>query len=239
MIEQRPSYFTHLGYSFFGLSAAIWIWSCYIYFIQTGPIYFGILAFIGTAYFIGSIAFGPISAKIFGLENLRNIGSGNTGATNVLRTGNKKAALLTLLGDMLKGTAAIILYYVLLPDQPKEIALLFGLFAFLGHIFPLWLGFKGGKGVATYLGVMFGLNPLWGLTSATLWILSAYLTKISSLGALMMACFMPILLFFIAPSPAYSMFLGFMSLILIIKHHENIQRICKGQESKISFLVKK
>lgn len=239
MIEQRPSYFTHLGYSFFGLLAAIWIWSCYIYFIQIGSIYFGIFAFIGISYLIGSIAFGPIAAKIFGLENLRNIGSGNTGATNVLRTGNKKAALMTLLGDMLKGTAAVALYYILLSDQPKEIAILLGLSAFLGHIFPLWLSFKGGKGVATYLGVMFGLNPLWGLISAILWIFSAYITKISSLGALIMASLMPILLFFIAPSPFYSTILGIMSLILIIKHHENIRRIFKGQESKISFLVKK
>ena len=239
MTEQRPSYFTHLGYSFFGLLSAIWLWSCYLYFIQTQSHYFGIVAFTGIAYLIGSIPFGPISAKIFGLEDLRTIGSGNTGATNVLRTGNKKAALLTLAGDILKGTCAVSLYYLFLSNQPKEISLLFGLAAFIGHILPLWLGFKGGKGVATYLGVMFGLNPLWGLFAAITWISSAYITKISSLGALIMAFFVPVFLYFFAPSIAFSAFLAFMSLVLFVKHHENIRRILKGEESKISFLTKK
>lgn len=239
MTTKRPSYFTHLGYSFFGLLSAIWVWSCYIYFFQSGFSYFGLIAFSGIAYFIGSIPFGPIIVKILGLGDLRSIGSGNIGATNVLRTGNKTAALLTLLGDILKGTCAILLYRLFYAEHSEQLALLFGLCAFLGHIFPLWMGFKGGKGVATYLGIIIGLNPLWGLISAVIWVSSAYFSKISSLGALIMAGLTPVYLYFMAPDPAYSIIIGCMSLILYLKHSDNIKRIFKGEESKISLGSKK
>ena len=145
----------------------------------SGPI--GLAALI-LGYLFGSIPFGIILTRLAGGPDLRTIGSGNIGATNVLRTGNKKLAALTLLGDMLKGTAAVVLAGWLLGG--KAAALAAGLGAFLGHLFPVWLRFKGGKGVATFLGILIGLKWSIALIFAAVWLSIAYLSKYSSLSAL-------------------------------------------------------
>lgn len=200
-----------------------------------------------TCYVIGSIASGPIAAKIFKLGNLRDIGSGNIGATNVLRTGHKGAALVTLLGDILKGVLASYVaqkIYFLHPDSVIEntttMAILGGFMAFVGHLYPVFLKFKGGKGVATYLGALWGLGWQFGIIASLLWLMGGYLSKISSVGALGMALFMPVIIYFYQPDLKFVAFIvAGMSLILWIKHATNIRRIFTGEESKISFLRKK
>lgn len=181
-------------------------------------------------YLLGTLPSGIICANIFKLGDLRQIGSGNIGATNVLRTGNKAAAIITLLLDALKGFFAVLLYF--LTDDISHGAL-FGLCAFLGHVFPVWSSFKGGKGVATYLGVLFGLNPIFGLFGCILWLIGGFISKISSIGALNMAALMPILLFFGQDTFMIPVIMAFMSLVLIYKHKENIIRILNKTEPKI------
>jgi len=132
-------------------------------------------------YLIGSIPFGILSARLFGLGNLREIGSGNIGATNVLRTGNKKAAAATLVLDMLKGAIAVLIANAIWGETASLFA---GLGAFLGHLFPVWLGFKGGKGVATFLGVILAISFPAGLIACATWLITAYMGRISSLSAL-------------------------------------------------------
>jgi len=133
------------------------------------------------AYLIGSIPFGIIISKIMGLGNLRNIGSGNIGATNVLRTGNKLAAILTLIFDLLKGAISVIITYYIFNDTTAQIA---ALSSFLGHCFPIWLKFKGGKGVATFIGISLALYWPAGILICLTWVLTAFLSRISSLSAL-------------------------------------------------------
>ena len=184
------------------------------------------------AYLLGTLPSGLICAEIFKLGDLRQIGSGNTGATNVLRTGNKKAAFITLLLDGLKGSIAVLLYHVI-SNFTETQGVILGSCAFLGHVFPVWFGFKGGKGVATYLGILFGLNSIFGLFACILWLIGAFLSKISSIGALNMALLIPILLFFghnniIIPSVMLA-----LSGILIFKHKANIMRIINKTEPRI------
>lgn len=196
-----------------------------------------ILLIMLVCYLIGSIPFGLILTRLAGLGDVRAIGSGNIGATNVLRTGNKKIAILTLLCDMLKGTLAVFIASLLLNLQTYSYyVLLAGFLAFLGHLFPIWLNFKGGKGVATYLGVCLGIYWPCALVFIFTWLTTAYVTRYSSLSALIAVILVPIFIIVSIPS-----LIGFivatpfiaMTIIVIIKHKENIKRLKNGSESKI------
>lgn len=179
-------------------------------------------------YLLGSIPFGLLLTRAAGLGDVRSIGSGNIGATNVLRTGNRKLAAATLLLDALKGTAAVLLA----SNYAAELGLWAGFGAFLGHLFPVWLGFRGGKGVATYLGVLIGLVWQVALIFAAVWLLVAVLFRYSSLAALCAAIVAPIALWFLA-TPQLAALFAVMSVILFIKHHANIQRLAAGTEGRI------
>ena len=185
-------------------------------------------AIIIVGYLLGSIPFGLIITRLAGLGDVRNIGSGNIGATNVLRTGNKQLAALTLLADALKGTAAVLIGAVWGPG----FAIAAGFAAFIGHLFPIWLGFKGGKGVATYIGVLIALAWKAALVFAVVWIGIAWLTRYSSLAALLAAVAVPLVLFWWGPWPVAVLF-TVMSIIVFAKHHANIRRLLDGNESKI------
>ena len=187
-----------------------------------------LLAALVFGYLLGSIPFGLLLTRAAGLGDVRKIGSGNIGATNVLRTGNKKLAALTLLLDALKGTAAVLLAGIYGPDQ----ALAAGLGAFLGHLFPVWLGFKGGKGVATYLGVLVAVAWQGALVFAAAWLAVAFITRYSSLAALVAAVTVPVALYLLGFVQAAELFV-LMSLIVFIKHRANIGRLLSGTESRI------
>ena len=180
-------------------------------------------------YLLGSIPFGLVIARALGLGDLRKIGSGNIGATNVLRTGNKPAALATLLLDSGKGAIAVLLARWLAgPDA----ALVAGAAAFLGHLFPVWLGFKGGKGVATFLGTVLALDWRLGLIACGLWLLTAAAGRISSLSALAAAALTPALAWWL-DGPRMAVVTGFMAVLIFIRHHANIGRILAGTEPRI------
>lgn len=179
-------------------------------------------------YLLGSIPFGLLLTRAAGLGDVRSIGSGNIGATNVLRTGNKKLAAATLLLDALKGTAAVLLANFYAPD----LGLWAGFGAFLGHLFPVWLGFRGGKGVATYLGVLIALAWQVALIFSAVWLLVAIVFRYSSLAALCAAIAVPIALWFLA-TPQLAGLFAVMSIILFIKHRANIQRLASGTEGRI------
>jgi glycerol-3-phosphate acyltransferase PlsY len=182
-------------------------------------------------YLFGSIPFGIILTKLAGGPDLRSIGSGNIGATNVLRTGNKKLAAATLVGDMLKGTVAVLVGARFLGGP--EAALAAGVGAFLGHLFPVWLGFKGGKGVATYLGVLIGVKASIALVFAAIWLSMAYLFRYSSLAALVASVLTPLLLWFWAGMPKAAVVMAILTVLLWIMHRENIARLLAGREGKI------
>ncbi|MDU8928487.1 glycerol-3-phosphate 1-O-acyltransferase PlsY [Alisedimentitalea sp. MJ-SS2] len=180
-------------------------------------------------YLLGSIPFGIVLSKLMGLGNLREIGSGNIGATNVLRTGSKKAAALTLLLDGAKGAVAVLLARWIVGEDAAQIA---ALFAFLGHCFPVWLGFKGGKGVATFLGIMLALAWPVGLACCATWLFTALLSRISSLSALFAAGSSPLWMLVFGVNTA--IILGaILTLLLFWRHRENIARINAGTEPKI------
>ncbi|WP_434290127.1 glycerol-3-phosphate 1-O-acyltransferase PlsY [Celeribacter sp. SCSIO 80788] len=181
------------------------------------------------AYLLGSIPFGIVMARLFGLGDLRKIGSGNIGATNVLRTGNKLAAFLTLLGDSGKGALAVILARVLVGEQAAGIA---GLCAMLGHLYPVFLRFKGGKGVATFLGTLLALSFPAGLLACGTWLLVAVITRYSSLSALVAALMAPIYTAFFYHLHGALLVLVLTALIFY-KHRENIARLKAGTETKI------
>ncbi len=181
-------------------------------------------------YFLGSIPFGLLLTKMAGHGDVRNIGSGNIGATNVLRTGNKALAALTLLADMLKGLIPVLLVSGYLGLVPFGIVA--GFAALLGHMFPVWLKFKGGKGVATYIGACFGTSLYLGLAFIGIWLAMAFLFKISSLSALVAASLVPLLALWFA-DPMVSLSLLAMSLLVIIRHRENIGRLLSGSEDRI------
>ena len=187
---------------------------------------YGLALIVG--YLLGSIPFGLLLTRAAGLGDVRKIGSGNIGATNVLRTGNKGLAAATLLLDALKGTAAVLVAGHFGP----EFALWAGFAAFIGHLYPVWLGFKGGKGVATYLGVLLGLAWQVMLVFAVVWLAVAFLFRYSSLAALVAAVIVPIALYFIS-TPQIAGLFAVMSLIVIVKHHANISRLLAGNEGKI------
>jgi acyl phosphate:glycerol-3-phosphate acyltransferase len=180
-------------------------------------------------YLLGSIPFGLILTRLGGTQDLRSIGSGNIGATNVLRTGRKGLAAATLIGDMLKGTVAVIIAgYFGGPDAAMAAAL----GAFLGHLFPVWLKFRGGKGVAVYIGVLLGL--LWpaALAFCAIWIAVAYLSRYSSLAALVASLVTPILLWWLGQLALAALF-AVLTLLLFYMHRENIKRLLTGKEGKI------
>lgn len=179
-------------------------------------------------YLLGSIPFGLILARLAGHGDLREIGSGNIGATNVLRTGSKGLAALTLILDMLKGTAAVLIGARFGPDA----ALLGGLGAFLGHLFPVWLGFHGGKGVATYLGVLTGLYWPAALFFGAVWLAVAALTRYSSLAALIASLAVPLLLVFMGEHRIAALAL-FFTVLLVWRHADNIGRLLRGEEGRI------
>lgn len=179
-------------------------------------------------YLLGSIPFGLLLTRAAGLGDVRAIGSGNIGATNVLRTGNKGLAAATLLLDALKGTAAV----VLAASYGAEAALAAGLGAFLGHLFPAWLGFKGGKGVATYLGVLLAIAWQAALVFALVWIGIALVTRYSSAAALTAVAAVPVALYALG-LPAVALLFVIMSVIVWYKHKANLQRLLAGTESRI------
>jgi glycerol-3-phosphate acyltransferase PlsY len=190
------------------------------------PLYAAAVIF---GYLLGSIPFGLIITRIAGLGDVRRIGSGNIGATNVLRTGNRKLAALTLLMDALKGTVAVLVASAFGPG----LGLAAGFAAFLGHLFPIWLGFKGGKGVATYLGVLIALSWQAALVFAVVWIAVAWLSRYSSLAALLAAVAVPVSLAFVFGPAGVAWLFTVMSLIVFAKHHANIRRLLDGNESRI------
>jgi glycerol-3-phosphate acyltransferase PlsY len=182
------------------------------------------------AYLIGSIPFGIIISKIMGLGNLRNIGSGNIGATNVLRTGNKLAAILTLIFDLLKGAISVIITYYIFNDTTAQIA---ALSSFLGHCFPIWLKFKGGKGVATFIGISLALYWPAGILICLTWVLTAFLSRISSLSALI-SSLSSILWVWILGVPSAVFVMTVLTILIWYRHIENIKRIIKNTEPKIN-----
>ena len=182
------------------------------------------------AYLIGSIPFGIIISKIMGLGNLRNIGSGNIGATNVLRTGNKLAAILTLIFDLLKGAIAVIVTYYIFNDTTAQIA---ALSSFLGHCFPIWLKFKGGKGVATFIGISLALYWPAGILICLTWVLTAFLSRVSSLSALI-SSLSSILWVWILGVPSAVFVMTVLTILIWFRHIENIKRIIKNTEPKIN-----
>ena len=180
-------------------------------------------------YLCGSIPFGVILTQLAGTQDLRTLGSGNIGATNVLRTGRKALAAATLLGDMLKGTAAVL---IALCFFDRNLALIAGLGAFVGHLFPVWLGFKGGKGVATYIGILLGLVWPAALAFCAIWLAVAALTRYSSLAALLASLATPPILWALGASREAFLF-ALLTIILWVTHRENIARLFKGTEGKI------
>jgi glycerol-3-phosphate acyltransferase PlsY len=180
-------------------------------------------------YLLGSIPFGLLLTRFAGTQDLRSIGSGSIGATNVLRTGNKGLAAATLIGDMLKGTVAVLIAgYFGGPDA----AMLASLAAFLGHLFPVWLNFKGGKGVATYIGVLLGLFWPAAVVFCVLWLATAATSRYSSLSALVASFITPIFLWWFG-HPALASLFAVLTLLLFYAHRENIKRLQAGTEGRI------
>lgn len=223
---------------------------------------YGIAALFG--YLLGSIPFGLVLCKIFGYGDVRNIGSGGIGATNVLRTGNKMLAFATLLLDSGKGAISVLIVplfislFVYIPDpshyttcadvetgeriscpdsaqgsQQFILAMIAGFFALIGHCYPVWLKFKGGKGVATASGTLLVLHPLLGLSACGIWLLVALTSRISSLSALVTAIVVPVLAWLLTQNTTLVIFCVAMTVLVFAKHHENIRRLLKGEEPKI------
>lgn len=192
------------------------------------------IAALVLGYLLGSIPFGLVLTRAAGLGDVRDIGSGNIGATNVLRTGNKGIAALTLLLDLLKGTAAVLIGHAIgaLGGVAILASLVAGLAAFIGHTYPVWLGFKGGKGVATYIGILLGLNWPGALAFCSVWLLVAILSRYSSLSAIVAAVVTPIWLL-TAGDYATAILAALLSILLIYKHRANIHRLVAGEEPRI------
>ncbi|MEM6666711.1 MAG: glycerol-3-phosphate 1-O-acyltransferase PlsY [Pseudomonadota bacterium] len=192
---------------------------------HSAPFFLVALAF---GYLLGSIPFGLLLTKIAGLGDIRAIGSGNIGTTNVLRTGRKDLAALTLIGDALKGAVA----YLVAAQWGPDTAVIAGFGAFIGHLFPVWLRFKGGKGVATFLGILLAASWIIGLGFAIMWIAVAVMFRFSSLSALSASLLTPIGLATLSEWQLAELF-AVLAALLWFMHRENIQRLSKGTESKI------
>ena len=187
-----------------------------------------IISFV--SYLIGSIPFGFLLTKIFLNKDIRNIGSGNIGATNALRTGNKKIGFSTLILDILK--AAITIIFV--KFNYSEFIFISSLCVFLGHVFPIWLKFKGGKGVATYVGILFSINLTYGLIFITIWLIVFFISKYSSLSSIIASLSIPLYLFIFLNSNDLFFFL-IMFILVFFTHRENIKRLINKEESKTNF----
>ena len=184
-------------------------------------------------YLIGSLPFALILTRLFGFGDIRNIGSGNVGATNVLRTGNKLLAFFVLCLDIIKGFIPILILQFYFIDMSFLNKILICHFAVIGHIFPVWLKFNGGKGVATYIGFLFGLNPYIAISFLLIWLVVAYISKYSSLGSLVGIFVAPAYFIFINFNFNISIFFIYLSFVIVIKHKENIKRLINKTESKI------
>ncbi|GBQ23777.1 hypothetical protein AA0472_1213 [Acetobacter estunensis NRIC 0472] len=190
------------------------------------------------SYLLGSVPFGLVLTALSGQGDIRQIGSGNIGATNVLRTGNKKLAALTLFLDGFKGAFAVLVAWVMTPPELGDRAMaVAAIFAVVGHCYPVWLGFRGGKGVATGLGVVLAMSPVVGLACCLIWLVGAKITRISSAGALLAFACMPLMLFFLyghsftqSQKPLAGLFIA---LVVILRHGANIARLLKGTEPRI------
>lgn len=185
---------------------------------------------LALGYLLGSIPFGLLLTRLAGKGDLRKVGSGNIGATNVLRTGSKSLAALTLILDCLKATAAILISRHLFGDQADRYA---AAGAMIGHLYPVWLGFRGGKGVATFLGVLIPLLPIAAAVYAALWVLLLVTIRISSLAGMAAALSAPITAAIVHDDALFPMLLGF-ALLIVWKHRENILRLRKGTEPRIA-----
>ena len=195
--------------------------------IENSAVVLTLWATIG--YLLGSIPFGMVVASMMNLGNLRDIGSGNIGATNVLRTGNKKAAALTLIFDAAKGAVALLLARNFAGEDAAQLA---AVMAMLGHCFPIWLKFNGGKGVATFLGIMLAYSFPVGAACCAAWLIGAFLWRLSSMGALVSAATTTFLL--VGMGEGTALFMGiFLTLMVFFRHRENIKRIRAGTEPKI------
>ncbi len=193
-----------------------------------------IAAFAG--YILGSIPFGLLLTRLAGLGDIRQVGSGNIGATNVLRTGRKDLALATLLLDSFKAGLAVLLVAYL--SETRNIGLVAGAFAFVGHCYPIWLGFKGGKGVATYAGLLAFASPLALAVGAPIWLILFAVTRISSLAALSAAACVPLGAYLLGETPFASALLLGLSVLVFWTHRENIKRLLKGTEPKFGSKAK-
>lgn len=182
------------------------------------------------SYLLGSVPFGLVITRAAGLGDIRDIGSGNIGATNVLRTGRKDLALATLLLDAGKGAIAVLVTAHAL--AAPELAAAAGMSAFIGHCFPVFLKFKGGKGVATFFGTVFAINLIVGAIAAVVWLAVAAIFRMSSLAGLTTAAAVPVASYYMSGGNSW-VFLAVMSLLVFVRHHENIGRILSGTESKI------
>jgi glycerol-3-phosphate acyltransferase PlsY len=190
---------------------------------------FSYAAALACGYLCGSIPFGLILTRLAGTPDIRSIGSGNIGATNVLRTGHKGLAVATLLGDALKGTVAVLLVHHYFG---RELAMIAGLGAFVGHLFPVWLGFNGGKGVSTYIGIVAALAWPVAIAFCLIWLAVAALTRYSSLAGLVASAATPFALWILGYRPEAELF-ALLTVLLWIMHRANIARLIKGTEGKI------
>ncbi|MBW8320909.1 MAG: glycerol-3-phosphate 1-O-acyltransferase PlsY [Rhizobium sp.] len=188
-----------------------------------------VIAVLSLGYLMGSIPFGLLLTRMAGHGDLRSIGSGNIGATNVLRTGNKKLAAATLVLDALKATIAAVIAQAVFGQNAGLIA---GFAAFIGHLFPIWLGFKGGKGVATYIGTLLGVAPLMVLVFAAVWLAVAFVSRYSSLSAMVATLVIPVALWILG-TPEAALVTAVMTAISYWRHKANIERLIAGTESRI------
>ena len=199
---------------------------------MTNNLYF--LLFI--SYVLGSIPFAFILTLLFGYGDIRKIGSGNVGATNVLRTGKKYLAFCVLILDILKGyipVTYILFYYEL--THHNNILIFIGSFSIIGHIFPIWLKFKGGKGVATFIGFLIGINYIAGIIFIITWITLALLKKYSSLASSICIFFIPLIFYILSKDQITTFILIYLGMVIIFKHKSNIKRLLNGKETKIKF----
>jgi len=186
--------------------------------------------FIILAYFIGSISFGILLSKVFKIQDPRSFGSKNPGATNVMRSGKKLAALLTLLGDMLKGTIVVLIAKLYL-NLTYEQVLLIAAAVFLGHLFPVYHQFKGGKGVATALGVLLAIDIHIAILVLIIWLVIFFISRVSSLSAITAALCLPLITFFMHVDQSFLLLSFFLSILLIYRHKENIKNLIEKKES--------
>ena len=186
-----------------------------------------LIIIISISYLMGSIPFGLILAKIFLKKDIREVGSGNIGATNVLRTGNQLIGYLTLILDVLKAAVPVLYIKFNFP----ELVYISSLSAFIGHVFPLWLRFKGGKGVATYVGILFSINYFFGIIFIASWLVIFFISKYSSLGSILSSLIIPIFIF-LNSSYENQYFFIIMFVLILYTHRENVKRLINKEESK-------